>query len=116
MATRKKSTGTTRKKAAGGRQQTERKIVSMTEAVVKESLAGRDPFVDVPSRTLANSEWNEKRGIITMGDAAQRRNLFNLGQARKFMQTMLVAAGCKELAEQDKTTPIRDMFYHCKHT
>ena len=29
---------------------------------------------------------------------------------------MLIANGCKELAEQDKTTSIRDMFYHCKHT
>jgi len=105
-----------RRSTTAGRAQTEAKIVKMADTVVRESLAGKDPFVDVPSRTLSNADWNEKRGIITMGDASQRRNLFNLGQARKFMQTMLIARGCKELAEQDKSTSIRDMFYHCKHT
>ena len=114
---RKTKTTTTKKKTTRkSKASTESKIVAMTDAVVKSSLAYRDPFVDVPSRTLSNSEWNEKRGIITMGDATQRRNLFNLGQAKKFMQTMLIASGCKELAEQEKTTSIRDMFYHCKRT
>ena len=36
--------------------------------------------------------------------------------AKKFMQTTLVASGCKELIDQAKTTSIRDLFYHCKHT
>ena len=116
--TRKKTTrasanGSARAKS---RASTEQKITQMAEAVVKSSMAGRDPFVDVPSRTLSNANWDAKRGIITMGDSSQRRNLFNLGQAKKFMQTMLIASGCKELAEQEKTTSIRDMFYHCKHT
>ena len=32
------------------------------------------------------------------------------------MQTILVASGCKELADQGKSTSIRDMYYHTKHT
>jgi len=95
---------------------TKERLVTMADGVVKSSLAGRDPFVDVPTRALSNAEWNAKRGIITMGDATQRRNLFNLGQAKKFMQTMLIASGCKELADQAKSTSIRDMYYHTKHT
>ena len=35
---------------------------------------------------------------------------------RRFMQSTLIASGCSELIEQEKTTSIRDLFYHCKHT
>lgn len=75
-----------------------------------------DPGIEIPSRTLSNVNFDAKLGMIRMGSSTQRRSFFNLGQAKKFMQTMLVAAGCKELIDQQKTTSIRDLFYHCKHT
>lgn len=98
------------------RDRTAAKLVGLAEAVVKSAKKKADPFVDIPTRALSNVTFNEKRQIIEMGDAKQRRSFFNLGQAKKFMQTLLVAAGCKELADQIKTTSIRDLFYHCKHT
>jgi DNA topoisomerase-6 subunit A len=36
--------------------------------------------------------------------------------ARKFMQTLLVASGCKTLIQEGKTISIRQMFYMTKHT
>ena len=36
--------------------------------------------------------------------------------ARKFMQTMLVASGCKKLIDEGKTVSIRQMYYMSKHT
>ncbi len=98
------------------REQTARKLVRVAEDVVAASRKKRDPFVDIPTRALSNVRFDERRQIIQMGDAKQRRSFFNLGQAKKFMQTLLVASGCKELADQIKTTSIRDLFYHCKHT
>jgi len=95
---------------------TGRKLESMAQAVVKYARAKEDPGFDIPTRALSNAKFDEKRAIITMGDAVQRRNFFNLGQAKKFMQTMLVASGCKDLADQGKSTSIRDMYYHTKHT
>jgi len=95
---------------------TQKKIVRMADAVVKSSLAGRDPFVDVPTRALSNTRWNKSRRILQMGDASQRRNLFNLGQAKKFMQTMLLADGCRELIDQGKTLSLRSMYYKTLHT
>ncbi len=65
------------------------RLVGLGEAVSSESIGGRDPFVDIPTRALSNTTWNRQRRILQMGDASQRRNLFNLGQARKFMQTLL---------------------------
>lgn len=92
------------------------KLESLAKVVVDCAKSGEDPGFDIPTRSLANAAFCDKRKIIMMGDAAQRRSFFNLGQAKRFMQTMLVASGCKELTDQGKTTSIRDMFYHCKHT
>jgi DNA topoisomerase-6 subunit A len=60
--------------------------------------------------------WNEKARILEMGDSKQRRNLFNLGQAKKFMQTLLLAKGCKELIDRGKTSSLRGMYYAGLHT
>jgi len=95
---------------------TGRKLEAMAEEVVKCARTGQDPSFDIPTRALSNARFDEKAGIIRMGDALQRRSFFNLSQAKKFMQTMLIASGCKELNDQGKTTSIRDIFYHCKHT
>ena len=51
-----------------------------------------------------------------MGSGSSRRELFNLSQARSYMQTLLVGSGCKQLIEQGKTTSIRGLFYLLKHT
>ncbi|MBN1342010.1 MAG: DNA topoisomerase IV subunit A [Phycisphaerae bacterium] len=98
------------------REKTAERLVKIADKVIAAGKKKQDPFLDIPTRALSNVRFNEQRKIIEMGDNKQRRAFFNLGQAKKFMQTMLVAAGCKELADQVKTTSIRDLFYHCKHT
>ncbi len=102
--------------APGKSAATLRRIDDVAQAVVKSSLAGRDPFVDIPTRSLANTSYNKSKRILEMGSASQRRNLFNLGQAKKFMQTMLLAKGCKDLIERGKTASLRGMFYAGLHT
>src|SRR5262245_32203839 len=92
------------------------KLLDLARDVTTQVIKKQDPGVDIPTPALSNAECSEKRGIITMGDAMQRRSFFNLGMAKKFMQTMLIASGCKELADQRKSTSIRDMYYHTKHT
>jgi DNA topoisomerase-6 subunit A len=51
-----------------------------------------------------------------MGGQKNRRHLFNLSQAKSYMQTLLVATGCKSLIDQQKTTSIRGLYYLLKHT
>jgi DNA topoisomerase VI subunit A len=92
------------------------KLKDLADAVVVYAKKKQDPGFDIPTRALSNAKFDEKKQIIMMGSAAQRRSFFNLGQAKKFMQTMLIASGCKELADQGKSTSIRDMYYHTKHT
>lgn len=96
--------------------QTVKRITQLGEAVVKASLAQKDPFVDIPTRALSNTNWNKSKRILEMGDASQRRNLFNMGQAKKFMQTMLHANGIRELIQAEKTLSLRGVFYKGLHT
>jgi DNA topoisomerase-6 subunit A len=51
-----------------------------------------------------------------MGGATNKRQLFNLNQAKSYMQTLLVAKGAKRLIDQGKTTSLRGMYYMLKHT
>ncbi len=112
-ARRRKSTG---RKRTHGRGDTGAKLVDLAHNVADQVGQERDPGVHIPTRALSNVSFDKKAGLIRMGDNTQRRSFFNLGQAKKFMQTMLVAAGCKDLSDQQKTTSIRDLFYHAKHT
>src|SRR5687767_6157355 len=91
-------------------------IRDLADEVVKSADSGRAPHVDVPSRSLSNVNFNQSKRIIEMGAGSNRRELFNLGQARSYMQTLLVGSGCKRLIEQGKTTSIRGLFYLLKHT
>lgn len=91
-------------------------IVGLADEVVKSTGRGRDPVLDVPARTLSNVRYNRTKRFIEMGSATNRRQLFNLNQAKSYMQTMLVAGGAKKLIDQGKTTSLRGMYYLLKHT
>ena len=70
------------------------RINELATDVVDSSLAERDPFMEVPTRAVSNMHFNRAKRILEMGENTQRRELFNLNQARKFMQTLLLAKGC----------------------
>src|SRR3990170_5296111 len=91
-------------------------IRRLADDVVQAAERGRAPYVDIPSRSLSNVRFNQSKRIIEMGGGTSRRELFNLSQARSYMQTLLVGSGCKQLIEQGKTTSIRGLFYLLKHT
>jgi DNA topoisomerase-6 subunit A len=95
---------------------TAKKIEGFSDSVIKVAAAHDDPALDIPTRNLSNVSFNAKRRIIQMGDNKQTRNFFNLGQAKKFMQTVLVAQGAHELIGEGKTTSLRGMFYKSLHT
>ena len=84
--------------------------------VIEAAERGRAPYFEVPSRSLSNVRFNNSRKIIEMGSGTNRRELFNLSQAKTYMQMLLVGSGCKQLIEQGKTTSIRGLYYLLKHT
>jgi len=91
-------------------------IRGLADGVVRSADRGRPPHVEIPSRSLSNVRFNQSKRIIEMGSGTNRRELFNLNQAKSYMQTLLVGTGAKQLIEQGKTTSIRGLFYLLKHT
>ena len=76
-------------------------------ASVRPSAAARakDPTFSIPIRALSNVSFNERKGLIEMGDKKQSRTFFNVGMAKKFMQTMLVADALAERGVRDLAWP-----------
>src|SRR3990172_7196809 len=91
------------------------KIEKLAQGVLRAVEGGKNPFLDIPVRSLANVSWSEKRRLVEMGSQKQKRYFFNVSMARKFMQTFLVSEACKELIDSGKTTSIRDLYYMTKH-
>lgn len=89
-------------------------IVGLADGVVTAAQKRRDPHVDIPSRTLSNVRYSPRKRIIEMGNSTNRRQLFDLAQAKAYMRTMLVAKGCKQLIDAGKTTSLRSLFYSLK--
>lgn len=78
--------------------------------------SGRAPHLEIPSRSLSNVKYNKSKRFIEMGSGKNKRELFNLSQAKSYMQTLLVGSGCKRLIEQGKTTSLRGLYYMLKHS
>src|SRR5262249_12297281 len=94
----------------------EKKLVGVADTVIVAAERSKDPTLAIPVRSLANVNFNEKRGIIEMGRRKQARAFFNVGMAKKFMQTVLVADALVELQRANLTTSLREIYYRTKHT
>jgi len=122
MAKRKpaKQTEAPAKKAAVKLNDRDRKtlgdLVGLANEVAQFAEKQREPYIEIPTRALSNVRYNKQKRIIEMGKNKNRRQLFNLSQAKSYMQTLLVASGCKQLISEGKTTSIRGLFYLLKHT
>jgi DNA topoisomerase-6 subunit A len=97
-------------------QKTFAEIKNLADGVVRAAKDKTDPELEIPARTLSNVHYNQKKRFIEMGGATNRRQLFNLAQAKSYMQTMWVASGAKRLIAQQKTTSLRGMYYLLKHS
>ncbi len=97
-------------------EQTLNRLQTLADEVAAAAAKKRDPFVDVPARSLSNVRYNKTKRFIEMGKNSNRRQLFNISQAKSYMQTLLVASGATQLIEQGKTTSIRGLYYLLKHT
>ncbi|MBX3414859.1 MAG: DNA topoisomerase IV subunit A [Pirellulales bacterium] len=95
---------------------TRQDITRLADTVVAAAAKKKDPAVDIPTRSLSNVSFNKRKRFIELGKNTNRRHLFNLSQAKSYMQTILVASGCNQLIDQSKTTSIRGLYYLLKHT
>ena len=114
MAAAKKAT--TKPKTTDKDVRTLKKIEQLAQSAVRTVEKKENPALSIRMRALSNVSFNEKKRIIELGQKMQSREFFNTSMARKFMQTFLIARGCKTLIDEGKTVSIRQMFYMTKHT
>src|SRR5207249_10150383 len=94
----------------------EKKLVGVADVVIIAAERRKDPTLAIPVRALSNINFNARNGMIEMGKRKQARSFFNVGMAKKFMQTVLVADALCELQRANLTTSLREIYYRTKHT
>jgi DNA topoisomerase-6 subunit A len=94
----------------------EKKLIGLADLVITAAQRARDPTMAIPIRALSNVTFNPRKGLLEMGEKKQARSFFNVGMAKKFMQTMLVADALSELQRAELTTSLREIYYRTKHT
>src|SRR6187549_4273835 len=94
----------------------EKKLIGIADIVVTAAERSKDPTFAIPIRALSNVSFNPRKGMIEMGHKKQARSFFNVGMAKKFMQTVLVADALAELQRANLTTSLREIYYRTKHT
>ena len=60
------------------------RLTGLADRVVTAANGRRDPYVDIPSRTLSNIRYSPRKRILEMGSNKNRRQLFDLSQAKAY--------------------------------
>ncbi len=92
------------------------KLKDFGNDIVKDIDKNKNPSVIVPIRALSNVIFNKKTKTLELGDKTATRYFFNVAHAKKFLQTVEIAAISKNLLEEDKHASLRDVFYMSKRT
>ena len=84
--------------------------------IAKRILEGRPPVLVIPKRTLSNTIYDERRRLLLLGPEMLRRSFLDVNEARRFMQTTLMAAIIYDALVNNEYPTIRDLYYRGKHT
>src|SRR3989344_2166597 len=77
---------------------------------------GKNPTIDFTLRSLSNVVYDTKTKTLSLGEKQQQRTFFNVGHAKKFLQTLENAKVSKNLLDVGKHASLRDVFYMAKRT
>lgn len=107
----------TKESLAQSREEIAKKIYELSLQLVGQIDKSENPSIAIPVRGSRNVEFDKESKKIVLGEKIAHRYLFNVGHARKFMQTMLVASYVKkDLLDQNLTATLRDLYYAKKRT
>ena len=93
------------------------KLKNIGADTLKEINEGKNPSLTILQRSLNNVYFDNNTGLIMLGSKTQNRTYFNINQAKKFMQTLLVAKQIKWILEQKQPAlSTRQLYYTLKHS
>jgi DNA topoisomerase VI subunit A/intein/homing endonuclease len=84
--------------------------------LAKRILEGKKPVIIMPKRVLSNTIYDEKNKLLLLGPEMQRRSFLDINEARRFMQTLLMASIIYDALINNEYPTIRDLYYRGKHT
>ena len=93
-----------------------KELESFGKKLVVDIDKGRNPTIEFSLRTLSNVVYDTKTKTLGLGEKQQQRTFFNVGHAKKFVQTLEVAKISKTLLDVQKHASLRDVFYMAKRT
>jgi DNA topoisomerase-6 subunit A len=93
-----------------------RRLEGFGRRIAESVLKGEEPVIEVPVRTLANTIWDEKRKLLVLGPKKALRSYFDIGESKKFMQTLLMLSLILRARREGDYPTIRDLYYTGKHT
>ena len=85
-------------------------------SLVHDISKSKNPEIVLPIRALSNVEFDKKNRTLVLGDKLSTRSFFNVAHAKKFLQTIEVAAVSKALLPEGKHASLRDVYYQVKRT
>ncbi|MBI2576060.1 DNA topoisomerase IV subunit A [Candidatus Woesearchaeota archaeon] len=91
-------------------------LEELGKKLVKDIEKGKNPSIEFSLRGLSNVVYDEKTRKLALGSKEATRTFFNVGHAKKFLQTLEVAKVSKNLLDVEKHASLRDVFYMAKRT
>jgi DNA topoisomerase-6 subunit A len=94
----------------------EEELNNLGNVIVSQINKGKNPEINLVLRNLSNIVYDKKSRTLQLGDKQVNRSFFNVSHAKKFLQTIEVAAISKNLMQEGKHASLRDAFYQAKRT
>jgi DNA topoisomerase-6 subunit A len=89
-----------------------KRFLEISQLIVK----GERPVLVMPKRTLSNTIYDHRNKLLLLGPETLKRSFTDVNEARKFMQTMLMASIIYDSLVNNEYPTIRDLYYRGKHT
>lgn len=90
------------------------KLQELGKGMIKDVKKEQSPTFTTTLRGKSNVQYDEGIGCIRLGPKTEERSFVNVGQARKFMQTVAIANKCKKFLKENAHTSIRGLYYQLK--
>ncbi|MEM2174544.1 MAG: DNA topoisomerase VI, partial [Candidatus Micrarchaeia archaeon] len=69
-----------------------KKLKDLGKKVLDEIENNNPPVIEFKSRSIDNINYDEKSKYLILGDKTEKRTFLSVSQAKKFMQTLAIAA------------------------
>ncbi len=93
-----------------------KKLHEAFNKTIEELMRGKSPKLIIPKRTLSNTIYDPERKLLLLGPAKLKRSFTDVNEAKRFMQTVLMARILYESLLNNEYPTIRDLYYRGKYS